>query len=197
MSLFPVWNVSKTRKTGFNFFFFSSKYFSHSSGCVVVTGKVPRETERSLAPRMFIKKCSWDQHLWSGRKQVQAEGESEPPLNPVRFSSVQLLSRVRPFATPRTVARQAPLSMGFSRQEYWSGLPFPSPGDLLNLGIKPRSPALQADALTSELPGKPNLIPLNPEGASKLERPKLARRTAGAANLWEVVWEMHFCILSQ
>ena len=77
--------------------------------------------------------------------------------------------------------------MGFSRQKYWSGLPFPSPGDLLNPGIEPRSPALQADALSSELPGKPNLIPLNPEGASKLEQPELARRTAGAANLWEVV----------
>ena len=53
------------------------------------------------------------------------------------------------------VAHQAPLSMGFSRQEYWSGLPFPSPGDLPDLGIEPRSPALQADALTSEPPGKP------------------------------------------
>ena len=55
------------------------------------------------------------------------------------------------FATPWTVACQAPLSMGFSRQEYWSGLPFPSPGDLPNPGIEPRSPALQADALSSEL----------------------------------------------
>jgi len=45
--------------------------------------------------------------------------------------------------------------MGFSRQEYWSGLPFPSPGDLPDPGIKPRSPTLQADALTSEPPGKP------------------------------------------
>ena len=51
---------------------------------------------------------------------------------------------------PWTVAHQAPLSMGFSRQEYWSGLPFPSPGDLPNPGIEPRSPALQAGALTSE-----------------------------------------------
>ena len=58
-------------------------------------------------------------------------------------------------ATPRTAAHQVPLSMGFSRQEYWSGLPFPSPGDLPNLGIEPGSPALQADALTSKLPGKP------------------------------------------
>ena len=65
------------------------------------------------------------------------------------------LNRVRLFATLWTVAYRAPPSMGFSRQEYWSGLPFPSPGDLPNPGIKPGSPALQADALTSEPPGKP------------------------------------------
>ena len=53
--------------------------------------------------------------------------------------------------TPRTVAFQTPLSMGFSRQVYWSGLPFPSPGHLPNPGIKPRSPALKADALPTEL----------------------------------------------
>ena len=55
---------------------------------------------------------------------------------------------------PRTVAHQAPPFMGFSRQEYWSGLPFPSPGDLPDPGIEPRSPTLQADALTSAPPGK-------------------------------------------
>ena len=60
------------------------------------------------------------------------------------------LSRVRLFATPWTVAHRAPPSMGFSRQEYWSGLPFPSPGDLPDPGMEPRSPALQAEALTSE-----------------------------------------------
>ena len=54
------------------------------------------------------------------------------------------------FATPRTVARQAPLSMGILQQEYWSGLPCPPPGDLLNPGIKHRSPALQADTLPSK-----------------------------------------------
>ena len=53
---------------------------------------------------------------------------------------------------PVTVARQAPLSMGFSRQEYWSGLLFPSPGDLPDPGIEPGSPTLQADALPSEPP---------------------------------------------
>ena len=56
---------------------------------------------------------------------------------------------------PWTVAYQAPPSMGFSRQEYWSGVPFPSPGDLPDSGIKPGSPAFQAYALTSEPPGKP------------------------------------------
>ena len=65
------------------------------------------------------------------------------------------LSHVRLFVTQWTVAHQAPPSMGFSRQEYWSGLPFPSPGDLPDPGIEPRSPALQADALTSEPPGNP------------------------------------------
>ena len=53
--------------------------------------------------------------------------------------------------TPWTVALQAPLSVGLSRQECWSGLPFPAPGDLPNSGIEPRSPALQADSLLSEL----------------------------------------------
>ena len=64
-----------------------------------------------------------------------------------------MLSRVRLCGTPWTVAHQALLSMGFSRQEYWSGLPFPSPGDLPDRGIKPGSPALQADSLPSEPPG--------------------------------------------
>ena len=71
---------------------------------------------------------------------------------------VKSLSRVRLFVSPWTVAHQAPPSMGFSRQEYWSGLPFPFPGDLPNPGIKPRSPALQADALTSEPPGKQTVL---------------------------------------
>ena len=67
---------------------------------------------------------------------------------------VKSLSRVRLFVTPWTVAYQASPSMGFSRQEYQSGLPFPSPGDLPDPGIKPGCPALEADALTSEPPGK-------------------------------------------
>ena len=65
-------------------------------------------------------------------------------------------SHVWLFATLWTVTCQAPLSMGFSRQEYWSGLPFPSPEELPNPGIEPRSPTLQADALPSEPLGKPD-----------------------------------------
>ena len=69
-------------------------------------------------------------------------------------SKVKSLNRVQLFATPWTIAYQAPPSMGFSRQEYWSGLPFLSPRDLPDPGIKPRSPVFQADALTTEPPGK-------------------------------------------
>ena len=64
------------------------------------------------------------------------------------------LSRVQLSATPWTVAHQAALSMGFSRQEYWSGLPFFPPGNLPDPGIEPGSPTLQADLLLSEPPGK-------------------------------------------
>ena len=69
------------------------------------------------------------------------------------FNLVQL------FATLWTVAYKIPPSMGFSRQEYWSGLPFPSPGDLPDLGIEAGSRTLQADALPSEPPGKPTWRP--------------------------------------
>ena len=107
------------------------------------------------------------QDYWSGLPFPSPEDLPDPGIEPrspalqeyslsaePQFSLVQLLSGVRLFATPWTVARQAPLSMGFPRQEYWSGLPFPSPGDLPNPGIEPGSPALEANALTSEPPGK-------------------------------------------
>ena len=92
---------------------------------------------------------------------LQHYGSKASILRPSAFFIVQLshpymkvkvksLSRVRLFATPWTVAYQAPQSMGFSRQEYWSGLPFPSPGDLPNTGIEAGSPALQTDAFPSE-----------------------------------------------
>ena len=69
----------------------------------------------------------------------------------------ELLSRFQLFVIPWTVVYQAPLSMECSRQEYWSGVPFPSPGDLSNSGTEPRPPALQADSLLSEPAGKPLL----------------------------------------
>ena len=82
-------------------------------------------------------------------------------LNCVRAKSMHICvsvsrSVVSDFVTPWTVACQAPPSMGFSRQEYWSGLSFPSPGDLPNPGIKSASPALQADSLPVEPLGKPS-----------------------------------------
>ena len=69
-----------------------------------------------------------------------------------------MLSCVHTLVTPWSVAHQAPLSMGFFRQEYWSELPFPSPGDLFDPEIEPGSPTFQADSLPSELPQKPNNV---------------------------------------
>ena len=77
--------------------------------------------------------------------------------------------------TPQIVAHQAPLSMEFSRQEYWSGLPFPFPGDLPSPGIQHRSPALQADSLPSEPTGKP----LNSSTYNQLIFNKGAKNTQG------------------
>ena len=83
-------------------------------------------------------------------------GRARCMRSPVR---AQLLSRVRLLVTPWTIAHQAPLSMEFPRQEYWSGVPFSTPGDLPNSGIEPvslASPALQADSLPTKSPGKPH-----------------------------------------
>ena len=74
---------------------------------------------------------------------------------------MNLLSHVQLFDTPWTVAYQASQPMEFSRQEYWSRLPFPSPGDLPNPGIEPRSSTLQANSLQSEPPGKPPQISIS------------------------------------
>ena len=115
-----------------------------------------REVTRSaLCSKRVSLLCSsvqkWEEGFWLG-------GSCGNPLETEvvttwNSSEVKLLSRVQFFATPWMVAHQALPSMGFSRQEYWSGLPFPSPGDLPDPGIEPRSPTLQADALTSEPPG--------------------------------------------
>ena len=81
-------------------------------------------------------------HFW-GCKLIQ-------PVGRIVWKEVKSLSRVRLFAIPWTIACQATPSMGFSRQDYWSGLSFPSPGDLPDPGIEPASPALQADSLLSK-----------------------------------------------
>ena len=113
--------------------------------------------------------CKW---VWPGLLMVTAQSNiltatswdtlnQNHPINPflnswptdiMKWSEVKSRSHVRLFAGPWTVACQAPPSMGFSRQEYWSGLPFPSPGDLPDPGIEAGSPASQADALPSKPP---------------------------------------------
>ena len=90
----------------------------------------------------------------SSQKQESSRNTSEVKWSE---SEEKSLSRVWLFATPWTLAYQASPSMGFSRQEYWSGLPFPSAGDLPDPGIELRSPSLEADALTSDPPGKKHI----------------------------------------
>ena len=80
-------------------------------------------------------------------------------------TKVKVFSRVLLFVAPWTVAPLAPLSMGFSRQEHWRGLPFPSSGDLPDPGIEPRSPALASGFLSTEPPGKPPNLNVNPGSA--------------------------------
>ena len=77
---------------------------------------------------------------------------------PIFLCIVQLLSHVQLFATPWTIAHQAPLSVGFLRHEYWSGLTLPPPGDLPDPGIERRSPALAGRFFPTEPPGKPMFL---------------------------------------
>ena len=84
-------------------------------------------------------------------------------------------SRVRLFATPWTVALQAPLSRGFARQKYQSGLPFPSPGDVPNPGVELRSLALQAYSLPLSHPGSPNLMCVLPQFKNCTKHIKIVR----------------------
>ena len=107
-------------------------------------GKILWRRERLPTPVFWPGELHGVFHL-KGRNSQQYNGQSESEVT-------QLCPTL---CDPWTVAHQAPPSMGFSRQEYWSGLPFPSPGDLPDPGIKPRSPTLQADTLTSAPPGKP------------------------------------------
>ena len=98
-------------------------------------------------------------HPWRlSQEWVSGSGwTQEPRQRAWHARMLNYFSHVWVFMTLWTIAHQAPLSMGFFRQEYWSGLPFSSPKDLPSPGIKPRSPTLQVDFLPFELPGKPHL----------------------------------------
>ena len=123
-----------------------------------------QDQERSCLPHKLI------QHTPKGGAHCEEDGaglvpgrDCRPPLdqNPLLCASPCVLSRVRLFATPWTVARQAPLSVGFPRQEHWSGLPFPTPGDLPDPESKPSSPASPASAgrfFTANIPWEAPLL---------------------------------------
>ena len=121
---------------------FSWKLLKKSTGNNNLIDKLKSQAET-------LKKCNW--LLKSNRNYQELDEIKKEALLWIKVKS---LSCVWLFATPWTVAYQVPPSMGFSRQECRSGLPFPSLGDLPNPGIEPRSPALHADALPSEPPGK-------------------------------------------
>ena len=110
----------------------------------------PYEFEDCLFP--LQKESAGNRDADTENRLVDTAGEGES-----KERRVKSLSRVQ-LCDPCSVAFHAGQSMEFSRQEYWGGLPFPSPGDLPNPGIKPRSPTLQVDALPSEPPGKPSTL---------------------------------------
>ena len=120
-----------------------SEWSWHGVDCFMVMGRMNYPLLESLEVDCTI----------NGQKYYREIQASDRCMGQILLK-YQSLSHVLIFATPGTIAHQAPLYMGFSRQEYWSGLPFPSPGDLPDPRIKPSSPAWQADALLSESLGK-------------------------------------------
>ena len=115
-----------------------------------------RPTFHSVGARIPRQECPFS---------VQVTGHGSPP-GPSLCAHNQSLSRVRLFATLWTAAHQAPLSMEFPRQEYWSRLPFPPPEDLPDPGIEPTSPALAGTFFTTEPAGKPTRAVCNVESIS-------------------------------
>ena len=101
--------------------------------------------------------CANQRQRWNSSPKSSTWPMHEARKSKFHVVVVRSLSHVQLFVTPWTVARQAPLSRGISKQEYWSGLPFSSPGDLPDPGTEPRSPALQADSLPTKLGGKPHM----------------------------------------
>ena len=136
----------------------SLHYFHHSLASGKTTGREhsPTHQQKIRLKIYWAWPCPTEQYPVSPSVSLSHQ---EPSINllplSVRKSEVP---QSWIFVTPLTVAYQAPQSMEFSRQEYWSGLPFPSPGDLPSPGIEPRCPTLQADALPSELPGEPSYL---------------------------------------
>ena len=140
---------------------YASKFGKLSSGHRTGKGQFSFQSQRKSMPRMFNLSHNCASKVMLKILQARFQQYMNWELTDVQVgfrksrSEVKSLSCVRLFATPWTVSHQAPPSMGLSRQEYWSGLPFPSPGHLPDPGIEPWSPTLQADALTSEPPEKP------------------------------------------
>ena len=124
---------------------------------IVHNPNIHMETQNPLMSQNYLRKeeQSWRLHTCWLIKHYKAAGTKTVSAAAITF---QLLSHVWLFATPWTVCRQAPLSMGFSRQEYWSGLPFPSPGNLPDQAITPRSPVWQTDSLPLSHLGSPTKI---------------------------------------
>ena len=110
---------------------------------------------------------------------------------------MEIASRVRLFVTPWTVAHQDSLSMGFSRQEYWSGLPFPYPGGLPDPGIEPGSPALQADALPEKLGSKVRNDRTHTHTHTHSTDPSCARKSCWHKEAWKTREQNYFTILIQ
>ena len=113
-----------------------------------------RKQEYIIEKRQSSKSGAWKPGKLCVKKQNKNEIRTFFHMIDKKEKKVKSLCHVQLFMTSWTVAYQAPPFMGFSRQEYWSGLLFPSPGDLPDPGIEPGSPALQADTLPSEPPGK-------------------------------------------
>ena len=115
------------------------------------THRLPKSTDGLLSPSYFF--FLWPSFsFWRSGKSLKSPCYG---LCDRGNKKKAVLNYVRLFAAPWTVAHQAPVSMGFPRQEDWSGLPFPSPGDLPNPGIKPTSPVLAGEFFTTESAGKP------------------------------------------
>ena len=121
--------------------------------------RMQAKVQERLHRRPVIKSVTDDMDGAGNKKRVQSNSESQIQLPTTDYSTWLSnacgLRHVRLFATLQTADHQAPLSMGFRRQEYWRGLPFPSPGDLSDPGIEPVSPALADGFFITEPPGKP------------------------------------------